>query len=167
MIVAGIDEAGYGPLLGPLVVSAAGFELAGVALDVEAELGGAGCLWKLLKGAVAKKAPAKKGRVLVADSKIVHAQAEGVRLLERGVLAFFGQTQKAKLKMQNRGEADDGEGMGVREGGSAAADMRAGSPRYDGGMTARGLVELLGCCEHGLGEHPWYGEGGQGARVPW
>jgi hypothetical protein len=32
-------------------------------------------------------------------------------------------------------------------------------------FTARGFVEALGCCEHGLGEHPWYGEGSAG--VPW
>ncbi len=87
MIVAGIDEAGYGPLLGPLVVSATAFEVEGE-LDVERVVAGP-CLWKLLKGAVAKKSPVKKGRVLVADSKIVHGLAEGNKLLERGVLVFL------------------------------------------------------------------------------
>ncbi len=92
MILAGIDEAGYGPLLGPLVVSATAFELSGVPFEPEAE---APCLWSLLKGAVAKKAPAKKGRLLIADSKIVRALTDGNKLLERGVIAFLRCTAQA------------------------------------------------------------------------
>jgi hypothetical protein len=126
MIIAGIDEAGYGPLLGPLVVSATAFELEGVALEVggEAAEGGGPCLWKLLKGAVAKKAPAKKGRLLVTDSKIVHHLAEGTKLLERGVLAFL-------------------RSMAV-EGGEVTE------------LTAGHLMERLACVDHELEAHPWY-----------
>ena len=87
MIIAGIDEAGYGPLLGPLVVSAAALELEGVPMAQEPEA--VPCLWRLLKDAVAKKAPVRKGRLLIADSKVVHNLAEGNKLLERGVLAFL------------------------------------------------------------------------------
>ncbi len=87
MIIAGIDEAGYGPLLGPMVVSATAFDLPDAAFDAALD-GQVPCLWKLLQAAVARKAPIKKGRVLVADSKIVHAQRDGLKLLERGVLAF-------------------------------------------------------------------------------
>ena len=87
MILAGIDEAGYGPLLGPLVVSAAAFELEGVALPVEME--DVPDMWRMLKGAVAKKSQAKKGRLLVADSKAVNALTDGTKLLERGVMAFL------------------------------------------------------------------------------
>src|SRR5277367_138378 len=90
MIIAGIDEAGYGPLLGPLVVSATAFELDGVALEVDSgEALPPVCMWRALRSVVAKKGPAKQGRVLVADSKVVHNLAEGNKLLERGVLAFF------------------------------------------------------------------------------
>jgi hypothetical protein len=87
MIIAGIDEAGYGPLLGPLVVSAAALELEGVPMVEEPEA--VPCLWRLLREAVAKKAPAKKGRLLIADSKVVHHLTDGNKQLERGVLAFL------------------------------------------------------------------------------
>lgn len=85
MILAGIDEAGYGPLLGPLVVSASAFELE----TIEHSVDEIPCMWRLLKSAVAKKAPAKKGRVLVADSKVVHNLTDGLKFLERGVLTFL------------------------------------------------------------------------------
>ena len=88
MILAGIDEAGYGPLLGPLVVSATAFELEGVALPVDME--DVPDMWRMLKGAVAKKSQTKKkGRVLVADSKAVNSLTDGTKLLERGVMAFL------------------------------------------------------------------------------
>src|SRR3954466_13396044 len=86
MIIAGIDEAGYGPLLGPLVVSATALEVPG---EMTVEADGVPCLWQMLKGAVAKKAPVKKGRLLIADSKVVHNLTDGDKFLERGVLAFM------------------------------------------------------------------------------
>lgn len=87
MIIAGIDEAGYGPLLGPLVVSAAAVEIVGAPMPMESEA--LPCLWRLLKGAVAKKKPIRRGRLLIADSKVVHNLQDGNKLLERGVLAFW------------------------------------------------------------------------------
>src|SRR4051812_21896974 len=89
MIIAGIDEAGYGPLLGPLVVSATAFEAPAASADVPTEIDALPCIWRLLKAAVAKKSPARKGRLLIADSKLVRHLNEGDKLLERGVLAFL------------------------------------------------------------------------------
>jgi hypothetical protein len=87
MILAGIDEAGYGPLLGPLVVSATAFEVPHpFAPD---EIDAAPCLWNLLRGAVARKAQNAKGRILIADSKVVHNLAGGDKMLERAVLAML------------------------------------------------------------------------------
>lgn len=121
MIIAGIDEAGYGPLLGPLVVSATAFEVPGGGLPTEVER--LPCLWTMMKGAVAKKGGGgKAGRILIADSKVVHNLTDGDKMLERGVLAMLRCV---------------GEGGGV---GNLA-----------------GLLEKLGCANHELGGHPWYG----------
>lgn len=97
MILAGIDEAGYGPLLGPLVVCASAFAVPG---DMQAQIqlgdfAAAQTLWPLLKRAVARKGPLRDGRLIVADSKLVHAMAGGTGLLERTVLAMLRQRAAA------------------------------------------------------------------------
>lgn len=137
MIIAGIDEAGYGPLLGPLVVSATAFEAPpgdavaaarsaegpwGVADALPLTVEDLPCLWRALRGAVARKAPATKGRILVADSKAVHNLADGDRLLERGVLAF----------------------------------AHAGKVCQGDVLTTTTLARALGCTDHELATHPWY-----------
>ena len=77
-IVAGIDEAGYGPLLGPLVVSAAAMEVPAEAVN--------GCLWKYLRKSVTQKISAKDKRLVILDSKQVYTRQDGLGRLERGVL---------------------------------------------------------------------------------
>jgi hypothetical protein len=79
-VVAGIDEAGYGPLLGPLVVAA-------TAVRVPAGRAGAD-LWEALSAVVCKQPRQARGRLTVADSKRVYHRASGIRRLEEGVLAF-------------------------------------------------------------------------------
>ncbi len=94
MIVAGIDEAGYGPLLGPLVISAAAFRVPATAAAPAAHgyeppaLLEAGNFWAALSAAVTAKSPVQPGKLIVADSKIVHARADGLSLLEQTTLAF-------------------------------------------------------------------------------
>lgn len=78
-ILAGMDEAGFGPLLGPLVVSSSAF-------SVEPDLLGED-LWQVLGKSVAKCRKHLAGRLLIADSKKAYNRAEGLGHLERTSLA--------------------------------------------------------------------------------
>jgi ribonuclease HII len=72
----GIDEAGYGPNLGPFVMSV---------VAVRAPAADA-CPWALLRDCVRRHDEEDDGRLVVADSKQVYSTARGVAELERGVL---------------------------------------------------------------------------------
>ncbi len=84
MILAGIDEAGYGPLLGPLVVGCCAFELDA---DPAADLP---CLWKLLKKVVGKTRSKTGKRIHINDSKLVYQPGpDGLKELEKGILTLI------------------------------------------------------------------------------
>jgi len=83
MILAGVDEAGYGPLLGPLVVGCCAFDVQG---EIPAEA--LPCLWKRLRRACGKKRDKKNIRLHINDSKIVYSPALGLKELEKSVLAL-------------------------------------------------------------------------------
>lgn len=97
-VYAGIDEAGYGPMLGPLVVACTCFVVEGVTPRTPAPL----CLWGLLESAVSRESKGSRGRLVVNDSKKVKLpnpkSASGGRhpllLLEPSVLAFLGVMQR-------------------------------------------------------------------------
>ena len=78
-VVAGIDEAGYGPRLGPLLISAVAFEVPDEALGQ--------CLWDRLSDVVGRSVR-DRDRVAVDDSKRLFNQSRGVRHIERTALAF-------------------------------------------------------------------------------
>jgi ribonuclease HII len=92
--IVGIDEAGYGPLLGPLVVSAVAFEVPVEVLRKLEDPADGPDLWALLRAGVCKRPGRKHTRLAVADSKLLYGGANsdsGVRLLERAALSFLGQ----------------------------------------------------------------------------
>lgn len=89
LILVGIDEAGYGPLLGPLCIGMA-------ALRIEDWKPGdvAPDLWKLLGSSVCRKGGDKRGRVAVEDSKKLKLANDSktrhpLTHLDRGVHAFL------------------------------------------------------------------------------
>ncbi|HHN46174.1 MAG TPA: hypothetical protein ENN09_01920 [Planctomycetes bacterium] len=81
MIVAGMDEAGYGPKLGPFVAAAAAFcvpaEQDGVRADADAGIG-------------AVRALLDDFPVRVADSKRLYSPKKGLAVLEKSALALLG-----------------------------------------------------------------------------
>ncbi|MEQ9095699.1 MAG: hypothetical protein RIE32_05495 [Phycisphaerales bacterium] len=87
LLYIGIDEAGYGPMLGPLCVG-----LAALRIDDWEPSQPAPNAWKLLRSAVCRKPGDKKRRLAVADSKkLCKPMAMGAGRLaeaERSVLAF-------------------------------------------------------------------------------
>lgn len=102
LIYAGIDEAGYGPFFGPLVVGRSIFAVepgagtkagsGGAALDASPlEAGDAPAdMWKLMGSSICRTLAErrKKNRIAINDSKKLHSQSAGIRHLELGVLAF-------------------------------------------------------------------------------
>ncbi len=88
-VIAGIDEAGYGPFFGPLTVGMTAFE---VERDREGLTANSALpdLWSLLEPCVCLKPGDKRGRVAVNDSKVLKTKAAGLTHLEMGCLAFAG-----------------------------------------------------------------------------
>jgi len=145
-IVAGIDEAGYGPLLGPLVVALSAFRVSGLP-----EHGGDGAfeLWSRLEDAAVLRAPpaARRGerksggaelrdeRLIVCDSKKVYAHGKGLRRMEETVLAFAGSAARA---------------AGAPEGADRAGESGPFA------ATLRGFLGAHGHDPAALEAYPWY-----------
>jgi hypothetical protein len=85
----GIDEAGYGPNLGPLVMTA-------VACRVPNQLVGAD-LWQALRPAVRRPNEADDGRLVIEDSKLVYSPVRGLAGLEIGVAATMAPCRSGQV----------------------------------------------------------------------
>lgn len=81
MVLAGIDEAGYGPILGPLVVGCCAIEVPD-GDDIP-------CGWKLLRRVIAKKRDLRGKKLHVNDSKKVYSPAGGLAELEKSILCLL------------------------------------------------------------------------------
>lgn len=81
-LVAGIDEVGYGPILGPLVVSASIFL---VKENPEANM------WDRLHKSVGKQKRRLGKKILVTDSKKAYNRKAGLGCLEQTIKAFLNQ----------------------------------------------------------------------------
>lgn len=80
-IVAGIDEAGYGPVLGPLVVSGVAFRVPDDHVDR--------CLWDTLRASCSARPGRDRRRLVVADSKVLHKSRGSLGSLERAALVML------------------------------------------------------------------------------
>ena len=100
-LLIGTDEAGYGPNLGPLLVTATAWTLPD---DLNPE-----DLWDQLNACVAQKKSRKGDKLHVADSKQVYSSGKSIRELELGVHAFVRQLKLHCDTLENFGVALSGE----------------------------------------------------------
>lgn len=77
-----MDEAGYGPNLGPLVITASVWRVAGDPRQTD--------FWKSLGSVVSQSATKDDNRIHVADSKEVYSPSRGLQPLERSIQTVFG-----------------------------------------------------------------------------
>ncbi len=89
----GTDEAGYGPNLGPLVISATVWRVASLEFTD---------LYSHLRGVVLPaRTKTRDDRVIVADSKALYKPGKGLALLERGVLTFLAALDRRPRRWQS------------------------------------------------------------------
>ncbi len=97
LTLVGIDEAGYGPMLGPLCVG-----MCVLQIDDWVEGSPAPDLWSLLSGAVTRKPARSGGKVAIGDSKKLKLPNDSTSRhplthLERGVMAMLATREGATM----------------------------------------------------------------------
>ncbi|MBN2589515.1 MAG: hypothetical protein JXA96_06620 [Sedimentisphaerales bacterium] len=93
-VLVGIDEAGFGPILGPLVVSSCSFSLPSELLKSD--------LWETLRKSISDTKKHILGRLLITDSKKAYSKSTGIKHLERtslAVLKCFGKQPRTLTEL--------------------------------------------------------------------
>lgn len=125
----GIDEAGYGPNLGPFVMSA-------VLCRVERDQ--TGDLWPVLEAGVRRGKGKRDTRLVVDDSKVVYSSARGLAHLERATFSLLGGAPTCLRELIGTLCDDDADELGaeVWYTGTTALPGSAAAEQIDAG---RGL----------------------------
>lgn len=98
MLLVGVDEAGYGPNLGPLVVGASIWRMPGSrGTD----------LYQPLRPHVAASLNAPGADAVIADSKIVHSSGKGCRTLEHHLLTVWSAVTRRSLPIDTASFLDE------------------------------------------------------------
>ena len=151
-VFVGIDEAGFGPILGPLVVSSSTFSLPHDLIGAD--------LWQILRKSLANKRKRLAGRLLIADSKKAYSKSLGIKHLERTVLACLrclGKepatlTELIKLLcpdcLERLSDYPWYKGAGGCRIAAELADIKLVSTVLNDDLTTNGikLLELKSCC---------------------
>ena len=85
-LVIGMDEAGLGPNLGPLVITATVWEVPDPPTEFD--------FWQALQPAVSAQPARREKKLHIADSKVVYTPGKGPRELERSVLAVLALSEQ-------------------------------------------------------------------------
>ncbi|MFM7058056.1 MAG: hypothetical protein ACKO2P_14145 [Planctomycetota bacterium] len=102
-VVIGTDEAGYGPNLGPLVVTATAWRCGSQSAVHD--------LWEPLQQVLTNTPRSADNRLYVADSKAVYQSGDSLESLEVPVLAFLGLLGMPLLTLESLGMALCGTGF--------------------------------------------------------
>ena len=81
IVLVGIDEAGFGPILGPLIISSSAFSLPHNLLTSD--------MWQILSKSLGKRRKYLAGRLLITDSKKAYTRSLGIKHLQRTVLSVL------------------------------------------------------------------------------
>ncbi len=104
----GIDEAGYGPNLGPLVITATAWHVPDDVHGTE--------LYRVLSAAVSPDLRTANGRLAITDSKQLYRSGNGMASLEKGVLAAIAQCGNVPACWTHIWDALGADPRGVRSG---------------------------------------------------
>jgi len=151
-VFVGIDEAGFGPILGPLVVSSSTFSLPRNLIEAD--------LWQTLRRSLANKRKHIAGRLLIADSKKAYSKSLGTKHLERTVLACLKCLGKEPATLteliallcpdclERLSDYPWYKGAGNCQLGAVPPDIKLASAVLSDDLTTNGikLLDLKSCC---------------------